>query len=35
MPTQTKPKKSQQQQPELGEVIIGDTELLRDKPAVE
>jgi len=33
MPTQTKPKKSQQQQPQLEAIIIGDTELLREKLA--
>jgi len=33
MPTQTKPKKSRKPQPELGAVIIGDTELLAEKLA--
>jgi len=33
MPTQTKPKKSRIPQPELGVIIIGDTELLRERLA--
>ena len=31
MPTQTKPKKNRKPQPEFGAVIIGDTELLRER----